>query len=335
MLVGVIGINHKLAGLVFRETFAKLCLSHFGASTSFHPTLSYVLLSTCNRTEIYFHSSDLAESHTYLLRVFKNALEEEFEHKLYSYFGPDCFSHLAKVTAGLDSALIGETEIQGQVKTAYERAKNSQTLPYELHFLFQKCLKIGKQIRTLHPLMGKMPTLEEAVGKSVENTLGDFRSLKILFVGLSEVNKKIYSLFRRATLAPITFCNRSTFSLNKWAEEEPIALLPWEELFSWHEYDLVIVGTKSPSYILYLSEPISHSLLIIDLCVPRNVDPTVGEDPHTTLLNIDSLNRQISHRRRRRAEEIAYIESKVIGEAVERQILYFRSRENIQKIAHF
>ena len=118
----MLGINHKLADLKLRELLAKASQRRFGAGISTHGSHHFILLSTCNRTEIYFCSDDLAATHTYLLSILRNEVDEEFDQKLYSYFGRDCFHHLARVTAGLDSAIVAETEIQGQVKKAYEFA---------------------------------------------------------------------------------------------------------------------------------------------------------------------------------------------------------------------
>src|SRR4051812_9744096 len=120
MRVGIVGINHKLADLKLRERLAKACQKRFGPFQAVHGDHHFILLSTCNRTEVYFSSDDLAATHSYLLSILRTDVEEEFDHKLYSYFGTDCFSHLTRVTSGLDSAIIAETEIQGQVKTAYE-----------------------------------------------------------------------------------------------------------------------------------------------------------------------------------------------------------------------
>ncbi len=136
MRVGLIGINHKLADLKLRELLAYACQKRFGPVFSTHENHSFVLLSTCNRTEVYFSSEDLTNTHNYLLSILRQEVKYEFEQKLYSFFGYDCFFHLSRVTAGLDSAIVAETEIQGQVKTAYDNAQEFSQLPSDLHFLF-------------------------------------------------------------------------------------------------------------------------------------------------------------------------------------------------------
>ncbi len=327
MLIGILGINHKSADLGLREKLAKACERRFGSENSLHARYTFVLLSTCNRTEIYFSSSDLAKTHTELLAILRHEVEEEFEHRVYSYFGGDCFFHLACVTAGFDSALIGETEIQGQVKRAYEGSTAFRSLSKELHFLFQKCLKIGKNVRTQEVLSRGLPTLEEAIFQAGENLLGDLKYQKILFVGLSEINYKIFNRFKQKKFGDITFCNRTDAKVEKMAEQEGVKLLAWEEFEKWSTYDLVIFGTKCPDFLVSKASEIDRPKLVIDLSVPRNVDPLLGRQKKITLLNIDQLNRVIDRKRRIKAAEIGRLETHVIADAVKRQVSVFKLKE--------
>src|SRR5207237_3037325 len=135
MQVGLIGISHKTASIGERENVARAVqalLEH-----NIFLNFPFVILSTCNRTEIYFSSDDLATAQSDLLAYLRLQMGHLFEHNFYSLFYSDCFYHLCQVTAGFDSAVMGETEIQGQVKDAYLRStKNS--LHHCLHFAFQK-----------------------------------------------------------------------------------------------------------------------------------------------------------------------------------------------------
>jgi glutamyl-tRNA reductase len=326
MQIGIIGINHKSADLRLREKLAKEAERLFGPTHSAHSHFSYVLLSTCNRTEIYFHSENLTETHTYLLNTMRERIDEEFEHRIYSYFGIDCFLHLAKVTAGIDSALIGETEIQGQVKRAYEMAHAYRPLSAELHFLFQKCLKIGKNVRSEAQFLD-FPSLEEVILNVGQKLLGHLRARKILFVGLSEINYKIFTRFKKLGCAELFLCNRSFDKACKLAEKEEARLLSWEKLNTWSNFDLAIFGTKCPHFLVKREQLQFNSSckLIFDLSVPRNVDPKIGR--HLTLLNIDQLNRAVDRKRREKALRIARLETQVIAQAVERQNALFRLKE--------
>lgn len=322
MHIGVIGLNHKSASLELRETLARIFAKKFG-HTCDHD-FPFVLLSTCNRTEIYFSSDDLADTHSYLLGNLRTETSEEFEHTIYSYFGSDCFFHLAKVACGMDSAIIGETEIQGQVKQAYEEAASTRALSRELHFLFQKSLKIGKDIRT-NPLM---PTLEEAVLNLSTSHLKDLKTKKILFFGVSEINQKILKLLTINNIQSITLCNRTHAKALMLARALNVeAVEKVEDIFA---YDLIIYGTKAPTYLMTKNalEMPRQRKLIIDLSVPRNVEPACATIPNVTLLNVDQINRTIDRRKKRKAALLSRLRLPQIEEAVNRQILLFHKRES-------
>lgn len=318
MRIGVIGINHKLATLALREKIAKVCTKRFG-SNSIHSRIAYVCLSTCNRSEIYFSGDNLSDSHIYLLSVLRGTLDQEFDQRVYSYFGVDCFQHLARVTAGLDSAIIGETEIQGQVKHAYLETKHR--LPPELHFLFQKCLKIGKDVRSQYSIRRGLPTLEETIFHMGNYFLESLKKKKILFVGVSKINHRIYSWFKQKAVGELTFCNRTA---SKIVGERH---LPWHALDRWHEYDLAIFGTKCPNYLVS-NLPITNSpRLIIDLSVPRNVDPVIARSSQIKLMNIDQLTKVMERNRKLKISELERIEYEIIRTSAERNVGIFNLKQ--------
>lgn len=326
MRVGIVGINHKLAELKLREKLAKICQKYFGAVQAIHERHSFVLLSTCNRTEIYFSSDDLAATHTYLLSLLRSEMEEEFEHKLYSYFGSDCFSHLVRVILGLDSAIPGETEIKRQVKVAYELVASYHALPKVLHFLFQKSLGIAKRIRSELQLGQGMPNLEHAVFHTGKHFFKELERTRILFVGASEINQKILCYFKTRNFPSITLCNRSNENARHIAQNYQIDFLEWEYLANWHHYDWIIFGTKSPDHLISRATLSSLSLspkLIMDLSVPRNVEPELECHPHITLLNIDHINRLLNIRMRCMSQSLSQAEAKVI-EATYQQVARYK-----------
>lgn len=331
MQIGVIGINHKTAKLLFREKFAKICNRRFGTFQSFHGFLSYVLLSTCNRTEIYFCSYELAKTHSYLLSILRLEMEEEFEHKIYSYFGVDCFFHLACVTAGIDSAILGETEIQGQVKRAYLAAFQEGRLCKELHYLFQKSLKIGKNIRVLLPEAGKEKlSLEEATFLAFREIFESVIDQSILFVGVSEINRKICTYFKSQGLKKLTFCNRSFERLQKFAQQESVEILSWQKMDLWTEYALVICATKAPYYLITQNDSLTNSKrLLIDLSVPRNIDPQIGEhSSEQILLNIDEIYHIVSSKQLRN-QTLIRLKSQYVAQAVMRYTSSFEEKSKI------
>ena len=316
MQIGVVGINYKLANLKLREELAKACQKWFSPFQSVHDKHFFVLLSTCNRTEIYFSSEELSATHTYLLNVLQKEVEEEFNHKLYSYFGVNCFTHLTRVTLGLDSAIIAETEIQGQVKSAYESTTEYHLLPYDLHFLFQKALAIAKKLRCELQLGRGMPNLEHAILQAGRQLFSHAETASLLFVGASEINRKIISFLRNKNFHNLTLCNRSDTQGKKLAVHYNMHYLSWKELHRWQEYEWIIFGTKSTDYLVKRNEisncMISHKL-ILDLCVPRNVDPKLGQDARITLLNIDHINSLLTIRTRSVLSQLEKAEEHVMA----------------------
>ncbi|MCI5052411.1 MAG: hypothetical protein MRY21_04665 [Simkaniaceae bacterium] len=267
MQVGVIGVNFKTAPLEIRETLSRV--------QTLSPGCAWVHLSTCNRMEIYFSSNNLASTQTNFLNLLREDIVTEFEPYLYSYFGYDCFAHLAKVVSGFDSALIGESEIQRQVKVAYGKSKH---LCKELHYLFQKSLFIGKRMRTQFTLPHNRD-LKSIAGEIIR--LFFPQADRILLIGNSMINRQIYYMLRHRGIKNITLCSRYETDLET-------GLLPWNERERWSEYPITVCAAKDVNYLITSGAP-KERRLILDLGIPRNVDPQIGRNPHVRLFNIDEL----------------------------------------------
>ncbi len=296
MRIAVIGINHKVAKVAIREKMALALLNRFSSHTlPTHLRESCVVLSTCNRAELYFASENLADTHQHILSILREEIDVDFEQKCYSFFGIDCLQHLARVAAGLDSAIIAETEIQGQVRNAYEVASSTYSLCSELHFLFQKALKISKEVRTKFLIHRDIPDLEHAVAAKVYEY---FKKTvpSILFVGTSEINVKTATFLQNKGLATVTFTNRSELPLSHISKRLSCSTLAWHQFpHSWAEYECIVCATKSPSYLLtekiYQKSP--RRRLLIDLSIPRNIDPDIKAD----IMNIDMLQNFAAEKR--------------------------------------
>ncbi len=329
MRLGVIGINEKIAELKLREKLAKVCQQHFSADICAADAIPVVLLSTCNRTEVYFSAEDLAATHTALLDLLRQDLQIDFDQKLYSFFGKDCFQHLARVAAGLDSAILAETEIQGQVRMAYQMASSRRHLPHELHYAFQKALKIGKQVRKELPLGRGMPDLEHAILAAGNQALEKAQEARILFVGASDINHKVLCFMKRKGMHDVTLCNRSLHKAKDLAEKHGAAVLPWDQVSQWRQYDWVIFGTKAPDYLVSLNDvqgQLLRTRLLIDLSVPRNVDPAIARCPDLFLLNIDQLHNTLQIRRDSLSDLLCHAEE-LVAEAAMRLTGAFHDRE--------
>jgi glutamyl-tRNA reductase len=268
MPIGLLGINHKNAPLEIREKMAKGCQRLFSLSSP----IPSILLLTCNRCEVYFSYDNAAAGHSMILSLLRMEGLEEYTQKWYSYFEKEAFLHLAKVCCGFDSAILCETEIQGQVKAAYLHAQELGTVSGELHILFQKCLMIGKSVRERWPRLKASPELEEMVLNLAKDHFGDNLPTP-LFVGCSEINHKIAHYFEKKGIEKIAVCNRTTKKSELFSSRFHADMLPWTRLkedikhFSW-----VIVATKSPYAIIHPTFfPKRNPYLFFDLSVPRNI----------------------------------------------------------------
>ncbi len=323
MRIGILGINFKSAEIGIREFVSKACQKRISRFSDTARKYACVVLSTCNRAEIYFSAEDLSEAHSELLNVLREEIPVPFEHKLYAYFGPDCFMHLATVTSGLDSAIIAESEIQGQVKTAYEQTLLHYSLPSCMHYLFQKSLKLGKEIRSSLSFSQNQVTIAKILFDISQQILNK-EPVSVLFIGNSEINRRVIAYFKRKGIEKISLCTRSLLSAKELASKEKLSLVPWDELMSWREYPLVICGTNASHHIVSHPNSEMKARLIFDLGVPRNVDPSLSH--HLTLLNMEELSGIIESRQRKNFIEINRAEA-IISKGVQGFLQSFRHKE--------
>jgi len=278
MRIGVLGINYKSAPLHLREKIAQACCHCLSPNK--------IVLSTCYRTEIYISQDDLAEAQCELFSDLKKKVPHH-EHAFYTYFGKECFFHLACVTAGLDSAMLAESDVQRQVKFAYETTRAQQSLSAPLHYLFQKSLKLGKTVRSSFPIFQSPLHLEGMIYQLIEKVLGSFPSL--LFIGNSDINRKMIHYFWRRGKRQMTLCTRDLNSAQSFALDYQVTLKDRSELKNWHQYDAVIAATNTEEHLITLMPPAVKTRLILDLSVPRSVEPSLKKNTHLTLLNMEEI----------------------------------------------
>lgn len=296
MDIGMLGVSYKSSELELRERFAKACQ----LLVEQEATTPIILLSTCNRTEIYFSSPFLVETHSDLLSGLKGVLGNEFENRIYSCFHKLCFMHLAKVSAGVDSVIFGEAEIQRQVKSAYKEASLRYKLPSSLHYLFQKSLKIGKEIRTRFQLPKGAVSLESTVWNLAKCFFLEKEPISVLLVGYSKINRNIIQYFKNKEGVSLHLSTRNPKTIKE--NNRCFSFVPWASLSSWPCFDMVISGSKCSEYLLRSEQiPKTASFIqtkvIVDLGVPRNIDPLVGKNPLITLFNIEDVTGLIDHRK--------------------------------------
>lgn len=278
MDIGVVGVNFKTTSLAFRESFAESI--HFLDQERF----SFVVVSTCNRVEIYFSGESLVKLHSFLLAHVQKMVPLEL---LYSYFSYDCFLHLAKVASGLDSARFFESEIQRQIKKSYQASMEKRTLSGVMHYVFQKSLHVGKELRSLYSHR-KRPSLEKTLWDVVKKPFASPEELSILFVGFSQTNRQIFDYFRRKGVEKIAFSSRNPSALQSFSKEKNIRIVPWKEQLSFEGFSVIMVASNQTKLSLEKSERCKPAF-IFDLSVPRVVEYK-EQNPEVVFHNMEDID---------------------------------------------
>lgn len=298
MQVGVLGINYKTSDLVAREKVTRLIHTQVHLEKISTICTSYILLSTCNRLEIYFSGDDLPSIYKSLVEMISQHVDFCVEPLLYHLFDNSCFLHLCRVASGIDSVIFGESEIQRQVKQAYVSASYKRPLSSSLHYIFQKALHVGKGVRTEFSLPRKQSSIEEVIHQLLLAFCKEKESPSILMVGNSEINRKVLTYLKGKKYTKLMLATRSPQPAQLFCQKYGVELLPWMCLHEWVGFDAVICGTNQPSYLLKgedtlrFIEPVRliPTTLLVDLSMPRNIDPILARHPQMTLFNIEEIN---------------------------------------------
>ena len=261
-----------------------------------------VVVSTCNRVEVYafaatFHGA--YENVREFLAEFSYTPLGEFSPQLYSLFGADAVAHLFRVVSGLDSAVLGETEIQGQVKRAWEAAQREGTAGPELNRLFRHALQTGKRVRS-NTSVGteKISSVCEAAVGLLQQELGDLSGRRALMLGTGEVGQTGARLLSGMGLAEVCVASRTWQRASHLAAEVGGRAVHLDELSEeLLEMDFLISATGAPSLMLERNDLATvmkrragqHRLVVLDLAVPRDVDPTAAGVDGVTLFDITDV----------------------------------------------
>ena len=328
MSIVCLGLNHRTASVEIREQFAlaesevpallgQLCEAT-GATEA-------VILSTCNRVEIYAVIDGKPEELIAGVRSFMLAGREVPEDLIYEKSGAECVEHLFKVASGLDSMEIGETEILGQLKAAYQIALEHKRTRGQLNKSFQKAFNVAKQIRTETNIQrGSVSVASVAVelaGK-IFDTLGE-RS--VMVIGAGDTSEKTARALLSRGAKNLLVSNRSLDRAEGLAHDLGGRAVPfdeWEAEFA--DVDIIISSTSASHYVIDRGklEPLQklrqhRPLLIVDIAVPRDIEPEVNFLEDVYLYNIDDLQAIAEDYLRLRQEEVAQCERIIRGKMLE------------------
>ncbi len=328
-----VGLNYKTTPVEVRERLAfpeaqvpqavqqVRCLPGFEES---------VVISTCNRVELYAAHSLIAgtESHAalrdYLVSHFKLDAPHAEALVLYNLDAAEAARHLFRVVSGLDSMVLGETEIFGQVKAAYKIAFGTGTTGRTLNKLFQQAFNVGKKVRN-ETTIQRGSTSVGSVAVDLAEKVHDLKECRVMLVGAGEMSRTCAQSLLSRGAKSIIVSNRSyDKAVELAAEMKGIAMKfdEWENAL--HEVDVIISSTSAPHFVIkpeqveqVMRKRRWQPLLIIDIAVPRDVDPAVNNIEGVYLYDIDALQAIADEGRRERERQLAACE-RIIEEQLEK-----------------
>jgi len=329
MKLFVAGLSYKTAPVELRERLAvhRSRLQCSGCRLKLRGGLDeVVLLSTCNRVEIYGvthrQNSDLA-------RLFQELAEDtglDFAPHIYVKEGLDAAKHLFSVASGLDSLVIGETEITGQVKHAYQSAQAAKLTGKRLNRAFQSALQVAKLVRT-ETGIGRGATSVGSVAVELAEKVfdADLSAKTVMIIGAGKMGEACVKHLAKRGAQSVLVSNRSPERAEKLAAEfggRAVGL--GESRAALIAADIVVTSTSSPDYVLksvdiaeLLPERGNRPLILVDIAVPRDVDPAIQKLPNVFLYDIDDLEAIVRENTKCREHELARCRTIIAGRAAE------------------
>ncbi len=318
-----VGLSHHTANVETRERFGghsetDCILRRAGCAEA-------LLLATCNRVEVYAASGKRVSTDEVARCLARNIVDQPHEYALpfYRYEGARCAQHLFRVSSGLDSMVVGETEILGQTKKAYESARTSGAAGPYLHRLFQRAFRVAKQVRTHTEITRGSVSVGSVAVDLAQKIFGKLRVCKVLVLGAGETSERTARALVSRGASDLRVSNRSTDRAHELARLVGGRAIPFDE---WPEQcceiDILITSTSSEAPLLTpenlaptLRDRIDRPLFIIDIAVPRDVDPNVNKLEGVYLYDIDSLQSVAEQSLALRRQQIAAAEA-IIAEHV-------------------
>lgn len=327
----LVGLNHKTAPLSVRERAASLCglcdQIHANSCQPFHPPLflEHLFLSTCNRTEIYVVTTDCTRAEQQLYSHFAQADASASPTAEYLYVSTDdaAVRHLFAVACGIDSLVLGEFEILGQVRRAYQEAVKQGTVGPILHQLFQSAVRVGKRARAETEIGRGALSVAYAAVALARQKMGDLRGRTALVIGAGKMGRRAAENLSEDGDCTVLVASRTYAHALQLARDIHAQAVPFEQLgTALAQADLVISATRAPHIILDAATVASarqtqpaRPLWLIDIAVPRDIDPAVAALDNVQLFNLDDLNEVVSHTRAARAQAVAQVQAIIADEA--------------------
>jgi glutamyl-tRNA reductase len=332
MEIVLIGLNHKTASVDLRERIAFTPEQAREAAEQLRSRgilEESLVLSTCNRSELYGVPSESSANSAGAVELFIASFHQlsisELDHSLYRHRDSEAVRHLFRVSAGLDSMLLGEAEILGQVRDAYQIALDRGETGPVLNRMFQSALEVGKRVRNETELGTRPVSVAFASVKLAERIFGKLNTHRALIVGAGATSEQVVKHLCDRGIKHLRVINRTPEHAVDLAARFNGEVVPWENLAAALEWpDLIVTSVSSTEPILTraminraMAARGNRALLMVDLGVPRNVASEVAEIYNTYLYNIDDLTEIVEQNKKARVAEIPRAEA-IIDEQVDK-----------------
>lgn len=328
MTVVVIGLNHRTAALATLELMTvggERAAKALADLASREHISEAVVLSTCNRTEVYVYAEKFHGAYQDVrdfLGEWSGLAADVYADALYTMYDNEAVSHLFRVVSGLDSAVLGEHEVQRQVKAAWELARVEGTAGPTLNSVFRQALEVGKRARTETAIGRGTASVSHAAVAMAAEQLGGLADRHVLVLGAGEVGEGMAQALAAADPAHLVFVNRSLGRAEALAARVGGRALGLEHLPDvLLDTDVLLTSTGATALLLeaatladLMEQRLGRPLLIVDVAMPRDIDPAAAQVSGITLLDMDDLRRFADIALRGRQAEIDLVEAIVADE---------------------
>ena len=294
--ISVLGIDHQYSAEIREKVaFSETQKIEFTTRLFDLGVEEAVILSTCNRSEVYF--LDRWKNDAVRNQVMDTYIDyfrlENAEKYIYRYHDKDAIEHIFRVTSGLESAVVGEDEILRQVKEAYEFAHQFNNTSKVFNRLFQEAIKAAKEIKSKLKI-SEIPLSTGYIGlKYLEEQMGTFEDKTMLIIGFGKIGKLFYQYGKELPFKEICVCNRSADTVKCFIEDNNnTAYIPYGICHTvLDKADVVITATSCPHFVLKAENMPQRTkpLYMLDMAIPRNIDTAIGDMENYHLYNIDVL----------------------------------------------
>lgn len=343
-----LGINHKTASVSLREkvTFSPERMNEALHSLQGLPLVrGCVVLSTCNRTELYLSvdpSIDLKNQVLDWLCQFHQLATKDLEQSLYWYEDEHVISHLMRVSSGLDSLVLGEPQILGQVKKSFLISQQSHVLSSELERLFQKNFSVAKRVRSETDIGASAVSVAYAACTLARQIFESLSELKVLLVGAGETIELVARYLKEHQVQKMIIANRTIERAQLLASEVDADVITLSQIDDrLYEADIIISSTASPLPIIgkglverALKNRRYQPMLFVDIAVPRDVEPEVGDLSGVYLYTVDDLHAIIQQNLAQR-QAAAQQAEQIIAQECESFMLWLRSQGAVEIIREY